>query len=96
MPLFIRLANLTDQGIKNIKNLPKMLEEAKNIMAENDTKLVNAYTTLGRYDLVAIIEAPDSKTAAKVSALIASKGNFRAETLAAIPVQEFMAAVKNS
>lgn len=94
MPLFIRLANLTESGVKNIKNLPKMLEEAKKVMEEHDTKLLTAYITLGKYDLVAVIEAPDAKTATKVSALIAAKGNFRAETLAAVPVQEFMEGLK--
>ncbi len=94
MPVFIRLAKLTEQGVKNIKDLPKMLEEAKKIMEDNNSKLLAAYTTLGNYDLVAIIEAPDAHTAAKVSALIAAKGNFRAETLAAVPVQEFIESLR--
>lgn len=94
MPVFVRLANLTEQGVKNVKNLGKMLDEAKKIMEENDTKLLTAYSTLGKYDIVAIIEAPDAQTAARVSALIAAKGNFRAETLEAMPMHEFVEALK--
>ena len=90
MPIFIRLVNLTEQGAKNMNNLPKMVQDAEKVMKAHDTKLISLYTTLGNYDLVAIIESPDSLTAAKVSAKIAAQGNFRAETLAAVTMDEFM------
>lgn len=90
MPIFIRLVNLTEQGAKNIKELPKMIEETQKIMNKHNTKVLDLYTTLGHYDLVAIIDAPDATAAAKVSAQIAAQGNFRAETLAAVTVEEFM------
>ncbi|MBI4361923.1 MAG: GYD domain-containing protein [Euryarchaeota archaeon] len=63
-------------------------------MEKNGARMVSAYATLGRYDIVAIFEAPDAKTAAKISALIAQKGNFRAETLAAVGMEEFIQSVK--
>ena len=90
MPTFIRLINLTEQGAKNINELPKLIELAQNVMKKHKTKVINLYTTLGNYDLVAIIEAPNSMAAAKVSAEIASQGNFRAETLPAVTIEEFI------
>jgi uncharacterized protein with GYD domain len=90
MPIFIRLVNLTEQGVKNINNLPKMVEETREIMKKYNTKVIDLYFTLGNYDLVAIIEAPDAIAAAKVSAQIAAQGNLRAETLAAVTMKEFM------
>ena len=60
MPTFIRLINLTEQGARNIKNLSKMIELAQNAMKKHNTKVLNLYTTLGNYDLVAIIEAPNA------------------------------------
>lgn len=90
MPTFIRLVNLTEAGAKNIENMPKMIEEAQQVMSKYNTKVINLYTTLGNYDLVAVIDAPDALTAAKVSAKIAAQGNFRAETLAAVTMEEFM------
>jgi len=89
MPLFIRLASLTEKGNEQVRDFTKMLSEAKHAMEAQGAKIVQAYVTLGRYDVVAIIDAPDATTAAKVSALIAEQGNFKAETLMAIPVQEF-------
>ncbi len=90
MPTFIRLINLTEQGAKNINELPKLIELAQSVMKKHKTKVVNLYTTLGNYDLVAIIEEPNSMAAAKVSAEIASQGNFRAETLPAVTIDEFI------
>ena len=93
MARFIRLANLTEKGVANVANLKDMVAEAKQIMAEHGVTLVEAHITLGRYDIVAVIDAPDAQTAAAVSALIAAKGNFRAETLAATSVPEFVQAL---
>ncbi len=90
MPTFIRLVNLTEQGARNMDNLPKMIQDARKVMEKNNTKVVDLFFTLGNYDLVAIIDAPDATAAAKVSAQIAAQGNFRAETLAAVTMEEFM------
>ena len=90
MPRFIRLASLTDKGAANVANLKEMLGEAKQVMARHGVTLVDAYVTLGHYDIIAIIEAPDAEAAAAVSALIAAQGNFRAETLPATPVTDFL------
>ena len=90
MPRFIRLASLTDKAAANVANLSEMLGAAKQAMAKHGVTLVDAYVTLGRYDIIAIIEAPDAEAATAASALIASQGNFRAETLPATPVTDFL------
>ncbi len=96
MPRFIRLASLTDNGAANVTNLKEMLSEAKQAMAKHGVTLVDAYVTLGHYDIVAIIEAPDAEAATAASALIAAQGNFRAETLPATPVADFLRRVGGS
>lgn len=95
MPTFIRLASLTEQGIKNIRNFRDMLAEAREIMEQHGVKLMQGWATLGDYDVVAVIDAPDAKTAAQVSALIASRGNFRAKTLSAVPIADLSEAVQD-
>ena len=94
MPTYIRLASLTEQGIRNIHNLRHMLDESRLIMEQHGVKLVHGWATLGEYDVVAVIEAADAKTAAKVSALIAARGHFRATTLSAVPLAELTDAVE--
>jgi len=96
MPRFIRLARLTDKGAANVANLKELIGEAKQAMAKHGVTLVDAYVTLGQYDIVAIIEAPDAEAATVASALIAAQGNFRAETLPATPVTDFLERVRGS
>jgi len=90
MPLFIRLASLTEKGGEQVRDFTKMLAQAKKATESKGARIVEAYVTLGRYDVVAIIDAPDATSAAKVSALIAEQGNFKGETLMAIPVEDFV------
>ena len=94
MPLFIRLARLTEKANQNLQNMDQMLQQAEDIIEANGGKIVHAYVILGEYDVVTVMEAPDEKTAAKIGALIATKGSFRAETLAAIPAEEFLESLK--
>ena len=51
------------------------------------------YATLGHFDFVSIIEAPNLNTAAKVSIALSARGSVRIETLTAMPIQEFAEAV---
>lgn len=89
MPLFIRLASLTDKGSEDVRDFTKLVDETRKALEAHGGRMVKAFVTLGRYDLVALIEAPDARTAARASALIAGQGKFKAETLMAIPVEEF-------
>jgi len=90
MPKFIRLAHLTEQGAKNVKNMKAMVAEAQQVMQAHGITLEAAYFTMGKYDIIAVVEAPDAQTAAKAHAQIAAQGNFRAETMPAIPLREFV------
>jgi len=90
MATFIRLARLTEKAHQNITNLDKMLAEANEVTEANGARILQSFVTLGEYDVIAVLEAPDERTAFKISALIANQGHFRAETLSAIPLEEFL------
>ena len=94
MALFIRLSRLTEKANQNLQNMDQMVEQARQIIEANGARILHAYVILGEYDVLTVMEAPDEKTAAKIGALIATQGNFRAETLAAIPVEEFIGSLK--
>jgi uncharacterized protein with GYD domain len=51
------------------------------------------WAVLGRYDFVNVVEAPDEKTIARVSMELGSRGTAHYETLSAIPVDDFIAAL---
>ena len=49
------------------------------------------WSTLGRFDFVNVVEAPDEATMARVSLELGSRGTGRYETLVAIPIDDFIA-----
>lgn len=57
-------------------------------------KVILQYATLGPYDFVSIVEAPDNKSIAKVSVELGSRGTILLTTLPALPLSEFVATVK--
>ncbi|MGE5661097.1 MAG: GYD domain-containing protein [Ignavibacteriales bacterium] len=90
MPHYIILFNFTGQGIRNIKDLKKRAETFKSTV-EKAGKFVSdsfLYLTLGKYDTVAIIEAPSDETIMSAILATASLGNARCETLKAFTMDE--------
>ena len=89
MATFIVLGNFTDQGIRNIKESPKRTEAFKALAAKVGVKVKEIYWTLGHYDLVTVVEAPDTATATSLGLAVAALGNVRTETLTAFSADEF-------
>ena len=89
MPTYISLIKLTHQGITTIKEGPARLDRGKETLKSFDSELRAFYLTMGRYDIVAISEAPDDAAAAKVALSLGSAGNVSTETLRAFTEQEY-------
>jgi uncharacterized protein with GYD domain len=94
MPTYINLINLTDQGIRHIKDAPERVREATKLYEQHGAKLTGFYLTMGSYDYVAIMEAPDDATAARLMLALAGQGNVRTTTLKAFSQDEFEKIVK--
>ncbi len=94
MPRYIALMNLTEQGIKDIKNAPKRLEKAIAGMAAFGGKLIDFYAVLGEYDYVAISEFPNDEAGMTFLLTLGSQGNVRTTTLKAFNTQQFTELVK--
>ncbi len=89
MSTYIMLANYTDQGIRNIKESPKRADAARDLARSCGAAMKDLYLTLGAYDLVVTVEAPDDATMARFALKIGSLGNVRSTTLKAFTEQEF-------
>jgi uncharacterized protein with GYD domain len=94
MPLYVMLTRLTDQGAQSIKSNPERILEVDGQLAEMGLEVKQQYAVLGRYDFVNIVEAPDDGTIARISIELASRGSIRIETLAAMPVEDFITSIK--
>jgi uncharacterized protein with GYD domain len=88
MPQYVVLWNWTDQGIRSVKDSPKRLASFRTQLEKVGGKLVGEYYTMGQYDGVVIVEAPNDETIMSILLGDASKGNFHSITLKAFPMSE--------
>ena len=89
MPVYISLVTLTQQGLANIEGSPDRLEAAKAMLVNMGGEIKAFYLTLGRYNAVAIVEAPDDESIAKFSLATGRAGNVRTEVLRAFNEDEY-------
>src|SRR3954465_12492922 len=90
MPLFILLSTLSQQGIQTLKSNPERLKQVNQDVAEFGCKVLHQWATLGEFDFVNVVEAPDIATVAKVSVSLGARGSTRIETLPALEVKDFL------
>ena len=50
MPIYIVLANWTDQGIRTVKDSPKRLDTTRKAIEATGGRLLGFYLTMGEYD----------------------------------------------
>jgi len=89
MPVFIMLTRLTSNGVKTLKDNPGRVQEVNKEVEQLGVKVLSQWATLGEYDFVSVVEAPDQATMAKVSVELGSRGTTSNETMSAIPAEEF-------
>ncbi|MEX2649361.1 MAG: GYD domain-containing protein [Alphaproteobacteria bacterium] len=89
MAKYIMLINWTDQGIKTVKDSPKRADAARAVAKKLGCELRKIYMTIGAYDLVGILEAPDDEAAAKFVLSVAGTGNVRTTTLKAFSEESY-------
>lgn len=91
MPAYVILMNLTDQGIKNIKEAPARIAGAAKALEAAGGKLLDFYVVMGAYDYVAICEAPSDEVALAQLLALGMGGTVRTTTLKAFRREEFAA-----
>lgn len=89
MPTYISLANWTDQGITNVKEAPQRVDAFKKAVEAAGGKVKGFYLTMGKYDVVTIVDLPSDEAAATIVLSTSSKGNVRTETMKAFPEDQF-------
>lgn len=83
MATYIVLSNFTEQGIRNIKDSPKRAEAFRNMAKKSGVTVKDLFWTLGQYDVVTILEAPDDMSITALGLSIGALGNIRTQTLRA-------------
>ena len=88
MATYLLLGNFTDQGIKNVKETTKRADAFREMSAKVGVTVKELFWSLGQYDILAILEAPDEDTLTALTLSVGSLGNIRSQTLRAFTSKE--------
>lgn len=83
MAMYVVLANFTDQGVRNVKDTVKRADAFRELAKSSGATVKDIYWTLGQYDIVATVDAPDDMVVTALGLTLAKAGNVRTQTLRA-------------
>ena len=96
MPTFVVLYQFTEQGRKNVKETVRRASEVQEENQRRGFNIQGLYWTMGQYDLVAIVDAPDEQSMLAGLFNISEAGNVQSQTLRAFNSAEMEQALKGS
>ena len=95
MATFVILSRISPEAVDDPKDFKKLAQTVSEKIKEQCPGVTwkESYATLGRFDVVDIVEAADPKEVEKVGMIIRASGHASTETLVATPWKEFLAAL---
>ena len=97
MPIYVSLVNFTHEGLKTMKSKGVARSDmVKRNVESLGGKLVHAYYCLGEYDVVAILDFPNTRAAMQAGVLNASLGHIRIKTMPTVSREEWKGVLKES
>ena len=94
MPTYLMLTTLTEQGVQTLTSNPARLREVNRDVEELGAKVLHQWASLGEYDFVNVVEAPDQLTMANLSLKLGARGSVKFQTMPLLPVDDFLAALE--
>jgi uncharacterized protein with GYD domain len=95
MPTYIMLSTLGPEGAATLREHPDRLREVSAEVERMGVRVLQQYALLGPYDFCNILQAPDELTMAKVALHLGSRGTVKTLTVTAIPVEDFLTALRS-
>jgi uncharacterized protein with GYD domain len=93
MPTYIMLSTLSPEGVQTVKNNPQRIKEVNREVEQLGAEVKAQWATLGQFDFVNIVEAPDEQTMTRVSLELGSRGTVKYQTMVAIPIDDFISSL---
>ena len=94
MAIYVMLTALTSEGRRTLKERPERIKEVNQEVEKMGVKILQQYAVLGPYDFVNILDAPNNEVISKVAVELGSRGTIQTTTLPALPIDDFIQAVK--
>src|SRR5438034_11696520 len=88
MAMYISLLQFTDQGIRNVKDATKRAAAATAEAEKMGVKVTDAFWTMGAYDVVLLLDAPDDETLTAFALKLGARGNVKTQTMRAFRREE--------
>ena len=83
------------QGVQTLKSNPERLRAVNQDVEELGCKVLHQWATLGEFDFVNIVEAPDEATIARLSVALGARGSTKIRTMPALTIDEFLNALES-
>jgi uncharacterized protein with GYD domain len=88
MARYVSLIQFTDQGIRDIKDTIKRGDAAMAEAEKMGMKIIDEFWTMGAYDVVVVVDAPNDETVSAFMLKIGSLGNVKSHTMRAFRREE--------
>ena len=88
MPIYVGLGNWTDQGTKDFRGAVHRGNSFREAVEQAGGRVRELVWTMGEYDFVTVVEAPDDETAATLVLRVAAVGNVRTKTMRAFDADQ--------
>ena len=83
MPTYVTLMNWTDQGVRTVRDTVDRRGQADELAQKHGATIEEVYWTVGPYDIVTVVRAPDDESVTAMLLELGSAGNLRTTTLRA-------------
>ncbi len=88
------LSTLTLQGVQTLKSNPDRLRAVNQDVEELGCKVLHQWATLGEFDFISVVDAPDAATIARVSVALGARGSTKIQTLPALTIDELLTSIE--
>jgi uncharacterized protein with GYD domain len=86
---YVILYKFTREGAAAVKELPERVKHAKELSEQMGIRVVGVWMTMGEYDMVSVVDAPDEQTLAARLLITGQAGRFTTRTMRAFSEEEF-------
>ena len=94
MRTFLMLSTIGPEGAATLHNNPDRLREVNADVESMGARVLQQWALLGPYDFATVLEADDEKAMARIALRLGARGTIKTLTLNAIPVEDYLSAVK--
>ena len=96
MPTYLMLTTLTEKGRQTLNANPARLREVNRDVEELGARVLHQWASLGEYDFVNVVEAPDELAMANLSLKLGARGSVKFQTMPLLPVDALLSVLESS